>query len=341
MAVTTPHVDLALMTSRHLPMAASAEVARVIAASGQVDSVTVWDQLTFLIPHALWREEYTALAASLPDIDSFPDPWSTMGYLAGAAPGLGLTTSTDAVRRGPAEMMQAMLSVANLTEGRMIVQIGAGEAKQATPFGHCRTDALRRLEDHLRLYRAFESTEPVDFDGNVWKFDRAWLGSARQHLPRVFALGGGPKLLDIATSHADGYVTLFPGVWSSVQEAAAQVARLRGELERKGRDPSTFVFGVWVAALLHESDAVIAEALDGPYLRWLTATLGRINPNDWDDKEGIPSPMPRDWHYANDMLPVNYTLDACREVTARVTEAMTSKSWVVGTPTRSPSRSPP
>ena len=187
-------IDLPIFYVRHVPIEGVGEAAMAIEASGVVDSVTVWDQLTFHVPPALWRPEYTPLATALPDIDSMPDAFATLGYIAAVAPGLGLTTSPDAVRRGPGELMQSMLTLSDFTRGRATFQMGAGEIKQTKPFGHKRTQGLKRLEDQFRIYRRFlENDGPIDHEGNVWNMDQAWLGESYGYRPRLFALGGGPE----------------------------------------------------------------------------------------------------------------------------------------------------
>jgi phthiodiolone/phenolphthiodiolone dimycocerosates ketoreductase len=324
-------VDLPIFYLRHVPVQALGDQARAMEASGVVDSVTLWDQLTFHIPPALWTPEDTPLAETLPDIDSVPDPYLSLGYVAASAPGLGLTTTTDSIRRGPGELMQAMLTMADLCGGRAKIQMGAGDVKQTKPFGWKRSQGLSRMEDHFRTFHEFlDNEDPISFEGNHWKLDGAWLGYAKQNRPKLLALGGGPKLIDIATSYADGFSTLGPQVWRDAEAAAEQIGEMKEDLAKKGRDPDEFIFGLWAASMIHEDDAVIEQALDSEVVRWLTATLGRTNPNDWDDKEGIPSPMPRDWHYSKDSIPVHWSREEAQVYTSKVTPEMSRLAWFCG-----------
>jgi phthiodiolone/phenolphthiodiolone dimycocerosates ketoreductase len=111
------HVNLPIVYSRHLPIAAAIDTARAIQASRVVDSLTVWDQMTFFAPPALWRPDNSPLAAVMPDIDSFPDPYVVLAQLATAVPGFGLVTTSDAVRRGPAEFTQTLMTLAHVSGG--------------------------------------------------------------------------------------------------------------------------------------------------------------------------------------------------------------------------------
>ena len=134
----------------------------------------------------------------MPDPDSFPDAFATAAYVLGQVPDIGVTISTESVRRGPLELMQTMLTLADMTNKRAIFQIGGGEVKQLRP-SKWRRNGLAQLEDKLDIFhRYMEADGPIDFEGNVSKLDKAWIGGARANKPSMWALGGGPKLIDIA-----------------------------------------------------------------------------------------------------------------------------------------------
>src|SRR5581483_9416634 len=140
-----------IVADRHFPPEAFAQAAQAIAASGVVDDVQVWDQLTSWFPQGLWTPDRTPLAAIMPDCDSFQDAFVISGFAAANAPGAGLVMSTDAVRRGPAELLQAFLTITHLFKGQAIFQVGAGELKQTRPFGYKRSHGIRRIEDLYRI----------------------------------------------------------------------------------------------------------------------------------------------------------------------------------------------
>jgi phthiodiolone/phenolphthiodiolone dimycocerosates ketoreductase len=327
------HVDVPLMYSRHYPIAAVTEAARAIQASGVADSVCIWDQMTFFAPPRLWRPENSPLAQAMPDIDSFPDPYVILAQIAAAAPGLGLTTTSDAVRRGPAEITQTMLTLAQVSGGPTMLQMGAGEIKQCKPFGHKRSQGIKRLQDTFQIFRKFmDSLEPIDHDGYHWNLQNAWLGTARPpHRPQLWALGGGPRLIDAAARYGDGFCTAAPFVWSTPEQARERITEIKAMLEQHGRDPDAFGFGLWWICMIHEDSAVIEQAMDNDYIRWMSATLGRFNPDDWR-RLGIDPPMGDEWHYANDMLPLLYDEQQTAEILARATPEVVEHSWYRGGP---------
>ena len=306
--------------------------AQVLESSGVVDYFQAWDQLTSWWPQALWRPENTPLASLTRDCDSFHDAFLLGGFAAAATDRLGVVVSSDAIRRGPAELMQTMLTLAGATNGRAILLLGSGELKQAKPFGHKRSDGLQKLEDLLRIFNLlWECDGPVDFQGNVWNLDGAWLGTARPHKPKVWAMGGGPRFREIAAKYADGFSTSIPSAFSTPEQWSEEVQRMKKDVERNGRDPETFDFGIWVGGLLHEDPDVIDRALENPLTKWTSAIMGRLNQADWE-LEGLEPAFPRDWHYALKLLPARMTRQEADAVTARVPRKMVERTYVTGTP---------
>jgi phthiodiolone/phenolphthiodiolone dimycocerosates ketoreductase len=323
---------VAVNASRHFPPSQFADAARALQQSGVVDYLLAWDQMVSWWPPSLWTPENAPMAKVMPDLDSFPDAFATVAHAAAAAPDLGMAISTDGGRRGPSELMQTMLTLADMTGGKAMFQLGAGELKQMKPYGWKRSEGLARLEDTLRLFHRFwESDAPIDFEGNQWTLQRAWLGSARTNRPQVWGLGGGPKLLDLTTSYADGFATVVPFVASSPEKWAAMVTGMKQELERKGRDPDAFGFGLWASVLLHEDPAMIERAYENPLIRFFAGIAGRINQADWDE-EGIEPVFPRNWHYAMKLLPQSMSASEVDDIVARVPREMTVKSYISGSP---------
>jgi phthiodiolone/phenolphthiodiolone dimycocerosates ketoreductase len=318
---------------RSLPPEVFLEVARQIDASPDVDYMQLWDQMTFLLPRSLWTPEITPMANVIADIDSFPDWYVMAAYAAQAFPDLGIMLSTDSIRRGPAEFLQTALTLANVTKGKLQIHMGAGEVKQCQPFGWKRAQGLDRLEDNLRIFHKFmESDAPIDFEGHHWKLDQAWIGQgAKQYRPGLWTMGGGPRIIDIGTSYADGFGTCVPWVWSSPEHCAEEIGKIKEQLERKGRDPEQFRFGVWAGLLVHEDPEKIDAGLDHPIIRWLTAIFGRIIQSDWL-KEGIEPPFPPDYHYAIKLKPIKIGPEEAQEILGRTTREHAERSWIRGTP---------
>jgi phthiodiolone/phenolphthiodiolone dimycocerosates ketoreductase len=317
---------------RTLDPKAAMQFAQMLETSGVVDDFMAWDQVQGWWPRSLYSIENTPLAAMIEDPDSFHDAFLLAAYASAATSGLGLVVTTDAIRRGPGELLMSMFTLAGATQGQAVLMLGAGEAKQVRPLGYRRSEGLTRMEDFFKARELFAHADaPFDFDGNHWKMRNAWLGSTRPHLPKVWSMGGGPQLIDLATRYADGFTTVVPMVFPRVDEWAEQVRCMKRDIERHGRDPETFDFGVWVVGLLHDDEERLERALDNPLLRFLAAVFGRLNQADWD-REGLEPVFPRDWHYALKYIPTEYTREQADDVVARTSREMTAKSYIYGDP---------
>jgi phthiodiolone/phenolphthiodiolone dimycocerosates ketoreductase len=327
----TAKTAIGLWGDRNLPPSVIAEQARAMQAAG-VDGMLIADQLGNFIPPQLWTQENAPVAALLPDPDSHSDVFALAGYLLAAAPGLDVAVSTDAVRRGPAELTQAMLTLANMTEGEAVVQVGGGEAKQCGPFGYNRAQGLSRMEDLFQIFAALldSAGAAIDFEGRRWKLSKASIGSAVPRRPKVMGLGGGPTLIDHCTSYADGLATTCPPVWAGAEEFARERERILGEVADKGRNPSAFSFAVWFPCLIAESDAQVAAVMGNHLIKWLAAVFGRIETPDWE-KVGLESPWPEGWRYYKDLLPRDTPDALIEDVLAKVTDDHVRAGWVCGT----------
>ena len=329
----TPETAIPLVIDRNFPIETFAHTLRALRDSGVVDTIQMWDQMTGWNPRCLWTPDKVPMARVVPDLDSFADWFAMAGYGAAIAPELGNVISIDSLRRGPAELTQSMMTLANITKGKATFHIGAGEYKQVQPFGHDIKQKMGRLEDFYKIFDAFRSnnTTPIDYQGKYTTLDQAWLGVARNYQPKIWGLGGGPKIVDLATTYADGFATMGVMVWSSPEHAAEEIRNMKQKLESKGRDPEQFGFGLYVPCILNEDEAELDRALDHDLSHWHATIWGRINQGDWE-KEGLPAPMGKDWHYANNLLPVRIGEAEAREMIGRSTRQHVEKSYLYGSP---------
>jgi phthiodiolone/phenolphthiodiolone dimycocerosates ketoreductase len=322
---------ISLWGDRHVPSSVTRDLAIEIEASGAADGLLFCDMLPHFIPTQLWTTEHTPLASVLKDPDSNSDAFALAAYVMGAVPSLKLTVSTDSIRHPPAELVQTMLTLANITEGKASFQVGGGEVKQCKAYGHKRSQGMSRMEDLLKIFHLLtESDGPVDFQGRHWTFDRASIGSAIPAKPPIFALGGGPQLLDYATSYCDGVAVTCPPVWTTPEEFAEARQGILRQVEQKGRDPEKFKFAMWAPVLMHESPEIIEKALDNTCVKWMSATWGRIGPHLWE-RDGLESPVPEGWFYFQKLLPHATDDSFIDEVLSKTTREHSRVSWINGT----------
>ncbi|WP_370501037.1 LLM class flavin-dependent oxidoreductase [Mycolicibacterium sp. jd] len=306
------------------------DAAKAAAASPGVDGIAMSDQLMNFIPPSLWTVENSPLAGLMPDPDSMDDAFALAAFVYAAIPGMNLTLLTDSIRNGPAQLVHQMLTLAKITEGRATFMVGAGEVKQINPFGWKRSQGLSRLEDLYNVFQKFmESDGPISHEGNHWNLDKAFLGAAKQHRPKLWGLGGGPKILDLSTSLGDGFAGAAPCVWASPDDAAEYITDLRKQVAAKGRDPDLYRVGALCPVLIHDDESVLDAALDNRLVRWIGAIFGRTQPLDWR-REGIEPATPDGWTYFMKMKPYDTPDGFVDEVVAKASRKLAERAYLWG-----------
>jgi phthiodiolone/phenolphthiodiolone dimycocerosates ketoreductase len=329
---TNVEIGVHYWPGRTLPPTTAQTFAQMLEGSGVVDWFQTWDQLVSFYPQSLWREDVTQLAASSRDCDSYFNAAIITALAAAATQKLNVTTTIDAVRTGPAELLQTMMTVAAAGGGRASVQIGAGELKQCKPFGYKRSQGLARMEDIFQIIRKLLDTDGlISHQGNHWSYEDAWIGTERPAIPEFWALGGGPKLMEIAAKYADGFISLAPAAFITPEQWEGQVKRLSEELERNGRDPANFTFGLWPMILCWDDEDEAEEILESPLVKWMAAVFGRLNHREWAD-EGLDLIFPPDFHYAVKLLPHSMSRQQVDDIVRQVPREMVEKSHFFGTP---------
>jgi phthiodiolone/phenolphthiodiolone dimycocerosates ketoreductase len=331
-ASRTAETAVFLWGDRYAPASVTVDAAKVAAASEGVDGFAMSDQLVNFIPPSLWTPENSPLAALLPDPDSMDDAFTLAAYVYASTPGKNLALLTDSVHNGPAQLVHQMLTLAKITEGRATFLVGAGEVKQCNPFGWKRSQGLSRLEDLYHVFtKLMDGDGPVSHDGNHWTLDNAFLGGAKQHRPKLWGLGGGPKILDLSTSHADGFAGAAPCVWATPEDAAEYISKLKKDVAAKGRDPEQFRVGAFCPVLVHEDEAVLDRALGNNLVRWIGAIFGRIQPSEWR-RSGVEPAVPEGWTYFMKMKPHDTPAAFVDEVVGKATRKMTELAYLWGNP---------
>src|SRR5271165_1681324 len=331
MALRTVETAVFLWGDRNAPASVTVDAAKVAAASPGVDGFAMSDQLMNFIPPSLWTTENAPLAALMPDPDSMDDAFTLASYVYASTPGMNLTLLTDSIRTGPAQLVHQMLTLAKITEGRATFMVGAGEVKQINPFGWKRSQGLSRLEDLYQVFQKFmNSDDPIFHKGNHWTLDKAFLGAAKQHRPKIWGLGGGPKILDLSTSYGDGFAGAAPCVWATPDDAAEYISNLKKQVASKGKDPDEFRVGALCPVLVHEDETVLDRALDNNVVRWIGAIFGRTQPLDWR-RDGIEPAVPDGWTYFMKMKPYDTPPGFVDEVVGKATRKMTELGYIWGT----------
>lgn len=238
------------------------------------DAFWLPDHLMGWCPDSLWVPDVMPLAERCPSPHALCDPFVLLGAVAGRTTTIGVGTAvTDPVRRHPAVLAQAFLTVDHLSRGRAICGLGAGERENLEPYGLPHDRPAARFAEAVEVIRALWAADgPVSYDGDHWKLDRAVVGLGPYHArryPPLWAGAHGPRMLDTVGRLCDGWLPTYQGQarwiagWARVQEAAARYGRT-GALT--GGVVATVVLGPDHATAHHllQSPAVRSYALGLP-----------------------------------------------------------------------------
>ncbi|HJP15143.1 MAG: LLM class flavin-dependent oxidoreductase [Nitrospinota bacterium] len=164
------------------------------------------------------------------------------------------TSVTNFVTRHIMTTVNAMASVDDLAEGRVMIGFGAGD----TPLYSVglKSSSLNAMREGLIAARALLNGEPVELGGTPvtsnWR---------KPHLP-IFLAADGPRTLELAGELADG-VILGSGITPEVVSWAR--GHIAAGAERAGRRPEEIE--LWLNAIVHiEEDGAAARETVRPRL---------------------------------------------------------------------------
>lgn len=170
---------------------------------------------------------------------------------------LGTSVLTPSFRYNPAVIAQTFATLALLTEGRVALGVGSGEAlneiavsgRQWPEF----KERFARLRESVRLMRALWTEDSVDFDGDYYTLVGATIYDRPETPVPVYVAAGGPMVARYAGRVGDGFICtsgkgmelytekLLPGVAEGAAKAERDVAGIDKVLELKisyDRDPT-------------------------------------------------------------------------------------------------------
>ncbi len=133
-----------------------------------------------------------------------------LGHLADKVSNVTLGTCvSDPHRRHPAQIALAALTLQQLTNGRFILGIGAGEAANITDFGVPWNKSYTRLKEAtsvIKLLWGSKIRKPVSFEGEFFKLANAGLQFKVAEQPKLYLAANGPKTIAFAGEVADGWI---------------------------------------------------------------------------------------------------------------------------------------
>lgn len=200
-----------------------------------------------------------------PDLESL-DLWTSLTWLAGNTERIEFgPLVTPFSFRHPVHTARMAAAVDDLSEGRLILGLGAGwNAREHNQFGF---DLLEpksrfdRFEEGMQVVtRLLQSDTPVTFDGQYYQLRGATL------LPRP-RRPGGPRILigGNGIKRTLTYVVRYASEWNCVSLLPNDFARLNGRLDEMlvnaGREPQSVRRSMMTGCVFGKDDAALKNKI--------------------------------------------------------------------------------
>jgi len=148
------------------------------------------------------------------------------------------TCVTDPHRQHPAVLAQRLATLDQLSGGRVILGLGAGEAMNLKPFGIEWNKPVSKLVELVTIMRKLWAGETVNCESEFWKLKDAFLqiNPVRPKVPIYFG-ANRPRMLALTGKMADGWLPtpLSPELYKKrlklIEDAAKMAGRSTDEID--------------------------------------------------------------------------------------------------------------
>ncbi|MFQ5819995.1 MAG: LLM class flavin-dependent oxidoreductase [Candidatus Heimdallarchaeota archaeon] len=182
---------------------------------------------------SIWIADHLAMIP----VGYCPEVWSILGGLALSTKSVILGTGvTDPHRRHPALLAQSIATLDQMSQGRMVLGIGPGEAMNLDPYRIPWDKPVARIVEVITILRKLWVEQSVSFDGKFFRLKNAALfidPLFRKKIP-IYIAGNSPRTRQITGEIGDGWFPLneSPELYKKHAEEVAQSA------QRVGRSPT-------------------------------------------------------------------------------------------------------
>jgi FMNH2-dependent dimethyl sulfone monooxygenase len=176
------------------------------------------------------------------------EPLTTLAYVAARTRRVALGTLVLCnTFRHPAQLAREAAAIADASQGRLILGLGAGWSEEeyranGLPFDHL----VSRLEESLLALRPLLAGERVSLQGTHLRLENAEVLRTAP-APPIWVGGHGQRVRRLAARHADGWNLVWPGTDTGLFRSLA--AELRAEARSAGRDPQSITASVGLLVL--------------------------------------------------------------------------------------------
>lgn len=167
-----------------------------------------------------------------------PEVWSIIAAASVKTKKIGMGTIGDAHRVHPAIFAHRLATVDNISGGRIFVCVGYGEKMNLDPYGIKWDKPLKRVEESVKIMRAFWKGDTVDFQGEFYQLSQAELRIKPVGQIPIYIAATAQRALRVAGEHGDGWLTnampprVFADKSKAVEEGANRAGRTLNQIEK-------------------------------------------------------------------------------------------------------------
>jgi alkanesulfonate monooxygenase SsuD/methylene tetrahydromethanopterin reductase-like flavin-dependent oxidoreductase (luciferase family) len=171
--------------------------------------------------------------------------WALVSAIAQATQNVEIGTLVSSTSfRNPALLARTIDTVDDLSNGRLIVGLGAGDFPfEHQSFGYPFDRRIARFEEAIEIISRLLKGETVTFDGEFYNTQSAVLipKSVRQKGPPLLigSVYGRPRMTRLALQHGDYWNCFLAFGENSIERYRESWAKLIAACEKHNRDPAT------------------------------------------------------------------------------------------------------
>jgi len=290
------------------------------------DSIWFPDHLMGWFPHTIWTTDTIGpLAQYSPH--AFFETTLSIAVAASLTKKVRIGSAvTEAVRHHPAMLAQSYATLEHITNGRVILGIGAGELENIEPYGLKFGKVVSRLEEALQVINLLWNSkrdELINYDGRFFKLkDAVFELPPLRKRPPIWIGGAGERMCKITAKHADGW--LPPNI--SVDEYKEKLTIIKEECSRLGRDFDKIEKGAYLHLIIDKNREECLRIMNAPLIKaGALLTSASIY-----KKLGYEHPLGENFHALTSFIPAKYTREQAMNAIKKVPTEVVQKSFLWG-----------
>ena len=211
----------------------------------------------------------------IPDQSFHHDPFILLTRCAGATSSIRLGVAvTNPLTRHPVQIARASATLAELSGGRFVLGLGAGNRSRVLPSLDLPPDrAALRIAEAIEVCRGVLRGDDVSFRGRTVVADGIRLEADRPPPVPIFVGARGRRVLRVAGSKADGVFAEAMFTPAGIDHVLAEVGAGAREAARSLADLEIVA---WQAIRL---STTVAARDDHPYRRWAALLMRGTDPD--------------------------------------------------------------